>query len=993
MTKSTTQSRSATTTTSMATAEQEQLLPDLPERDSKTPHPYDVVLGRGTGVAQHFGNAFFRRLVDEHRVTYQQAPKTQKGDIARSIVQAIARQGGSFVEAVTTVGGSNSNKSSTLVIRYRSVPFPLALGKTSQALRELKISGKRKTKIQQAMLEHSPTTALKQQAPTAAVRRVISPVPVVGSRAARQVETHVPPCNDLTQKKKRRNPSTNKKTVTPFTKKTPNKKKKSKRNGYTTAEWDAVLTPPPKKIAQGLATPPPPTKPRHCRTTRAAIQAQKHAEEATSGALPVKKRPLLKGLLCQEEEKETGTAAHQNNSDESTVSTRSHDEFMPIVPSPTMFSNSVVSPTVTTAFRDLRLSLQAPLVSTGNRVPEEIREHHERQDNQHVVTHSTPSRWNVAPDADEGSKSSPSLSLGQIDTIASEGVASPLEEERVGSSMATSPTYSVTQHVVDWGQAPCPLPPGGNPYSATSAFLVHMGRMPADDNAVMGPPARAVGDTPRMKISANYHMSMVTPSSTKLMTSPPTFGLGTIIPGTTPWSSPFLDQLWNENGTNNYYGSMFDPSQSRPVDLLNRPLGDGVSSSNGMKSSSSPQTTPGMPFAAENAGTTPESYCSQPRLEDHVIGSPGEQMSLDLCCVFCSPGKGHECACPRPFRTSAGLPSAVPNNGQWSSAPITSNVRPPIGKEIYVPPAALYGGAALREASPSPRRMFASAIRSPSVPVGASGTFYQVVAPQTSHRIQVVAPQTSHRIQSPPSGLSTDTGFSRWTPSPLFPVASRSSSPNVTKPRSDERRTGIDTLLEAAMAAKVLNFEDLAASKQHTKCRSSGGTKKRKATSSPSDQHRTPKMTARKRIKSQSTIYVPTVVEVAQHSHGAPNPIGSHGVPTRAGNRPPPRRVSDVTSHHMGAPVTAPVHPGACLFMMENQSRSQSEEHSPQDARFHGPNPGRRVSDASAPSSGNHGLPIQTTHMPLVSDEANYQQAAAAAPPMATFKPSRRVSC
>lgn len=98
-------------------------------------HAFDVILGRGTGVAQHFGNANFRRLVTKHRPRYQKASKSEKMGISRAIVDEIARHGGQFLLPELVSGVKQEQQ-----VRFWIVPHKQAVSKTSQALRELKKS-------------------------------------------------------------------------------------------------------------------------------------------------------------------------------------------------------------------------------------------------------------------------------------------------------------------------------------------------------------------------------------------------------------------------------------------------------------------------------------------------------------------------------------------------------------------------------------------------------------------------------------------------------------------------------------------------------------------------------------------------------------------------------------------------------------------------------------------------------------------------------------
>lgn len=961
---------------------------ELPKRDTRVPDLNDVVMGRGTGVAQHVGNAMFRFHVDQNRAKYQQAAKTEKSGIALAIVHAITQRGGSFVHPVK-VGGK---------VRFRTVPLQLALNKTSQALRELNLSCKRNECIQQALASTSPMNTMKLPA----LQHVISPAvaPVA------QLETPATSRHPMNKNKKA---TTKTSTVTKAKKKT-----KTTQNSRTTAKWDAVVTPPPKNSRD--LTPPPPTKPRHSRTTRAVIQAQEHEQQvlannkngeeqprpsavagtpppslgqpATSvvvdsagqtlgqsersdhhrSALPVKKRPLLRDFtFChQDQEPEADATSHLN--DAAAVSASSI-EFIPIVP------------------------------STGNAVSEEARGRQALQALE-LDSSSMASRWNmivpneayvpltvanttVSPPfkttagGDVTSKSSPTLSLGQIESIASEGVASPLEEHAgITTATCTHAEIRVANQDSDWGQAPSPRPTSiSNGTSAANASLQISGR---PSRANVRPSARAISDsTQRMNYGVNVYpahspggtistnrMSMVTPSSAFMMTSPSMFGRRSFVSGNLQ-ESPLFGALFNENDS---YRSVYEKSSSdtRAFHFHSQILGSGKSPP------SAPEATMASMgiFVTNNAETSSSNLAQPGTEEDHIFGSPEEKTSLDLCCLFCSPGNSQGWPCPiHPFRASAGNttpPSTFWNHGELPhysqhASPANLSGWSPIGKEIHVPPPAVGNGAIHqflhREASPSPRRMFASVI--PPCVSGAS----------------------SGAIQSSPTGLSTvASGFSRWTPSPLFPVTTCfSPDPTTRQEPSSAERGGITFLLEAAQAAKVLDFEDSAASKHESKHESSAGIRKRKAKDSLlEEEHNRPEKRPTQMSQSLPASY--EFVSVSSHRHAS----------TQAGYQPSPRRISDVKMHNMDPPLTtSQIHPGALLWATKNQSRLQTEQ-----IAHYGSFPlpsGRRLSDnSSSPCSGGFGVPGNSDHCMPVASEANHHQPAAS--PMPPVKSCRRVS-
>ena len=90
-----------------------------------TPNKSDIVCGRGGLSNKHPGNRLFRRLINQNKALYQRrdlAP-LHKQFVCRSIVEAIRKQGGRFVEL--------KNK------EWVEISTQRVHSKTSQALREL----------------------------------------------------------------------------------------------------------------------------------------------------------------------------------------------------------------------------------------------------------------------------------------------------------------------------------------------------------------------------------------------------------------------------------------------------------------------------------------------------------------------------------------------------------------------------------------------------------------------------------------------------------------------------------------------------------------------------------------------------------------------------------------------------------------------------------------------------------------------------------------
>merc|ERR1719253_234964 len=98
---------------------------DYPLLAIVTPHPNDVLCGRGGGSNNHPGNESFRELVNEVKVPYVNCPKREKPLIARWIVEAVRNQ--------TPPGRFLSKDSKGL---WNDIGDGKAREKTSQALRE-----------------------------------------------------------------------------------------------------------------------------------------------------------------------------------------------------------------------------------------------------------------------------------------------------------------------------------------------------------------------------------------------------------------------------------------------------------------------------------------------------------------------------------------------------------------------------------------------------------------------------------------------------------------------------------------------------------------------------------------------------------------------------------------------------------------------------------------------------------------------------------------
>lgn len=99
---------------------------NYPLKDIPSPHPHDVLCGRGGGTNNHVGNSHWRMLVAANKQLYVTLPKRQKMLLSRSIVNAVRSQNppGRFLQ--------KDNKSEL----WYDVGDQRAQEKTSQALRE-----------------------------------------------------------------------------------------------------------------------------------------------------------------------------------------------------------------------------------------------------------------------------------------------------------------------------------------------------------------------------------------------------------------------------------------------------------------------------------------------------------------------------------------------------------------------------------------------------------------------------------------------------------------------------------------------------------------------------------------------------------------------------------------------------------------------------------------------------------------------------------------
>mmetsp|Transcript_14352 Transcript_14352/g.21034 ORF Transcript_14352/g.21034 Transcript_14352/m.21034 type:complete len:371 (-) Transcript_14352:226-1338(-) len=121
--KRTTSSAMAAPKTTSTTDDNRTAAPSMLLEETRT----DVLLGRGSGIARHPGNVYFRRLVAMYRPMYQKQERNRKMDIANIIVAKIE---------ATCPPGRFLESSKRAPLRFVQVDKKRALEKTSQALRE-----------------------------------------------------------------------------------------------------------------------------------------------------------------------------------------------------------------------------------------------------------------------------------------------------------------------------------------------------------------------------------------------------------------------------------------------------------------------------------------------------------------------------------------------------------------------------------------------------------------------------------------------------------------------------------------------------------------------------------------------------------------------------------------------------------------------------------------------------------------------------------------
>lgn len=103
-------------------------------RRFRTPHPHDVLSGRGGGINAHVGNIAFRDWVKERRNAYTLAEsKQQKARVAQEVIDIVYSQNppGRFLQKCTSSKGDDADGEWWVALDKDKV-----MAKTSQALRE-----------------------------------------------------------------------------------------------------------------------------------------------------------------------------------------------------------------------------------------------------------------------------------------------------------------------------------------------------------------------------------------------------------------------------------------------------------------------------------------------------------------------------------------------------------------------------------------------------------------------------------------------------------------------------------------------------------------------------------------------------------------------------------------------------------------------------------------------------------------------------------------
>jgi hypothetical protein len=132
----------------------------------RSPHPHDVLCGRGGGINSHVGNRVFRDWIADRRLDYNLAStKADKARVARQVMNKIIKQQppGRFLQRDPTSGVGSW---------WVEIPEEKALAKISQALRE----GAPTIRAQHQCSEGSPVRGTWNESPTSTVTPILAPI-------------------------------------------------------------------------------------------------------------------------------------------------------------------------------------------------------------------------------------------------------------------------------------------------------------------------------------------------------------------------------------------------------------------------------------------------------------------------------------------------------------------------------------------------------------------------------------------------------------------------------------------------------------------------------------------------------------------------------------------------------------------------------------------------------------------------------------------------
>lgn len=735
-------------------------------------HAFDVMLGRGTGVAQHFGNANFRRLVDKHRPRYQKASKSEKMGISRAIVDEIARHGGQFLLPELVSGAKQEQQ-----VRFWIVPHKQAVSKTSQALRELKKSTKRAAKIRAALhltpqglapviLKGRPQTVVIHASDALVTKAKRSSDPRATTRA--QVQSNEALVREGITEAGTSSEQSSKSLLANVGESTspgmPNEEHGATSILNSTEVLEASMT--PTAAPARPKTPRLPVKKRQFRSLAYAIGNEDVAFPASAKLFKCR-QPLFPDAVEDAPSstiEEKSGAAPLDHAHAETARMQGPPNRHPkphIVPPLEGYDancSNMESPTSSSLTQPLCCFGDSPVSNTGN-----------------------------APDF------------------------------RLIS--AGSQTPQVQQPEASWSVSTSrPWPRGSFFQGRDNALVVNAIRAPAIVKYVPPPNAAFVVPAAHQSIMAqqsSFMSSGVAANERKLVPSPASMTIGDDDDdsGKIMTDAVIFDLLSAAFARRNYLPSVETAGDCTCASSSNHTMISGKSDDVRMSSSCSTPTSYFSRMKIVNDGST--SGCSHKEPEAMDPSS----------CLFCSPGtKAEDCLCPGPIRQSPvvlpvdsrplpqiTLPNFHPHpvaEDLWKSPDTTdSTFWSPIGKEISVHPAAKQMtttrySSQLREASPAPMRMFASSISS----------FGPVDTEEVWRRTEVTSVGMSlHKPSSHskrPFGGVSSPELAGWTPSPL-PVPDGLSTAGSTSNHLPGI-SGIELLAAAAKTAKVLDFgEDL----------------------------------------------------------------------------------------------------------------------------------------------------------------------------------------